>query len=643
MMKKLKDSSISVKLASSFIVLIILSSLMVLVGYSSLRLVSHKVDIGDGANEILKLMLKIRIDEVKFMRTGNKQKGTEINNSLAKLEKKILQIQNQMEIEVEKAEMERVNQLVASFKGAFNNYANTTYRQQEYRKIFLNKESAIVQPLYQLFKLQDQELDSAIEENEDIEIIEAKEESINIIQDLIKYINEIGKQERNLVINFANDDRQDEYINQALNYFDKAEEELNRLRRVFKESSDIERAEQLLVSLKVGRDSFNDIVTSEKIKDEQKEIMVNLGDQVSTKLNNLALRKNNEIEESVSSGVKQLLLILLLGVAFGITFAVIVTRIITKPVLRVVKFLKEMAQSGGDLTRRIEVNSKDEIGKLGYWFNAFMDELYNIILQLKNNAEDLSAHSQELSAAAEEGSASIDSTDQLIEGMSSSIQQISSGTQEVTGLAEESSSQTQLGSQKIEDTVNSIKDVNNSVAKTVKIINNLELNSEKIGRIIELITNIADQTNLLALNAAIEAARAGEHGQGFAVVAEEIRTLAEETAKATEEISALVNQTQEQAENGLRAIEEVEDKASLGQKMADKSGELFRIIEDFTEKTSAQIEQTALATQKLADDTDIIMSSSRDVKGMSDEVANSSQQLAVMAEEIQTLVEKFKV
>ena len=643
MIERIKNLNIGVKIGLVFIVLILLSVMLVWIAYSSLKLVAHKSEISQRASNISELMLEARIDQVKFMRSGQEGQAENVDTNLNEIKDEIEELNNKMNIAVEKEEMDEIKELVIEFETAFDNYAQTTYQQQDYRQNFVTKEREIIKPLDRLSDTQNEELTDLIQNESSLELIARKQESLIIIKEIIKHVQKMGNEERNLMLNLANDQQQEKYINNTLNQFRQAEEHLQELKAIVLDEEDIKQVEQLLVNLGAGREAFDDIVDSERQKDSQKITMVTAGERVSKRINELAAKKKVEIAATITTRVSTLLGVLVIAIIIGVIFAYLTTQSITKRVKKVMRFLREMSESGGDLTRRIEVDSEDEIGRLGYWFNEFIDELHQIILNVKENSSDLSAQSEELSAAAEEGNASIEESNDLINQMAANIQQISASTEEVTSFAQETNSQTQDGSENISDTIRSIRDINQSVTETITAIDTLEDNSEEIGQIVNLITNIAEQTNLLALNAAIEAARAGEHGQGFAVVAEEIRDLAEETSQATEDISNLIKKTQDNIEVGLAAIKDVDHKAKEGEKIATNTGQVFEVIEEASEETTAHVEETSEAAQDLAEGTDDVMHAAQDIGTMSDEVANSSQELAELAQDLQGLVEQFTV
>ncbi|WP_408956158.1 methyl-accepting chemotaxis protein [Natroniella sp. ANB-PHB2] len=337
---------------------------------------------------------------------------------------------------------------------------------------------------------------------------------------------------------------------------------------------------------------------------------------------------------------KNIFLILISLVISLINFTTLSKQII-KPITAVISQGQQ-----GDFTKKLSFFVRDEIGELIATFNLIIGNFQGLISEINSIVENLSAYSEELSASAEEGNATIETTNDLIQSISSSIQQISASAEEVASFSQETTSQTNIGSQNIETTVNSIEEINQAVNETVGVINELDQNSKEIEQIVELITNIAEQTNLLALNAAIEAARAGsntEGGQGFAVVAEEIRQLASETAEATDEIARLVIRTQKQSQAGIKKIREVAEKTKQGQEIVEKTGGVFAQIKSSIQETSIQIEQTASATNELAQDSDEIRSATDDVNNMSDEISNSAQELAEMAQKLQRLVKQFDV
>ncbi|MBM7623340.1 methyl-accepting chemotaxis protein [Sporohalobacter salinus] len=335
-----------------------------------------------------------------------------------------------------------------------------------------------------------------------------------------------------------------------------------------------------------------------------------------------------------------LMIVLVSGLA-AIGIALLLAKYITDPINKSMNFAREIAQ-GRLNVEDLNITSQDEFGKLMEALNEMKNNLKTVIENLVDTSEDLSAYSQELSASAEEGNAIIEENTESVEQMATSIQQISASSQEVTGLAQEASSKAQLGSDKVKEMTN-IQEFREAVNKTVEDINELDTNSEEISKIVALITNIAEQTNMLALNAAIEAARAGEHGEGFAVVAEEIRELAEETTKATGEIKELVATTQDKSKESLEAVKEVQNKVENRKEVLEETNEVFSEIKAAIENTSAHIQQTAAATQELAENSDQIENTSHDMENMSHEITNSSQELANMAQKLHDLIEEFKI
>ena len=353
----------------------------------------------------------------------------------------------------------------------------------------------------------------------------------------------------------------------------------------------------------------------------------------------------NQSEERINKLKRNTLIfvftIFIVGTILVAVVIFIVSNYITGGLDEVLARLEEFAR--GDLSTKVDLSSEDELGKLATGFNKAIEDQKDILRDILNTTEDLSAYSEELSASAQEGNAAIDTTTENVQNMIEGINQISVSSQELADLAQQTYDKTDEGQEMINQTIDKMNEVDNSVEEAKDTIDNLDDTSQQIGEIVDMINGIAEQTNLLALNASIEAARAGEAGQGFAVVADEIKELAEETAQATEKANDLIQDTQQQSQKGRQEIDKVVDKADAGAELIEETGDTFAEIADLIEDTSASTEQTSASAEELAANSDHVSNATEDLDGMSAEISNSAQELAQLAQELQNMVEEYKL
>ncbi|WP_086481095.1 methyl-accepting chemotaxis protein [Oceanospirillum sanctuarii] len=334
-----------------------------------------------------------------------------------------------------------------------------------------------------------------------------------------------------------------------------------------------------------------------------------------------------------------------------------IARSITRPLKSTVAAMQDISQGEGDLTARLKVEGNDEITQLTHYFNGFVERIHQVIIQASKSSEAVSAAAEELSSITSESSTTIaqqaKETDQVataIHEMSTTVHEVAQNAGQAAAAANKADQEAIQGKQQVETAIRAIHDLTGQVKSSADVIHTLRSDSENIGSVLDVIRNVAEQTNLLALNAAIEAARAGEHGRGFAVVADEVRTLAQRTQESTDEIQGMIEQLQTAALQAVSVMDESLKFTEATEATAAEAGEsLDRIlaavesIRDQNDMIASAAEEQSLVAEEINRNVVNIVDLSQTTSESTSQVNHASEELAQQADNLHSLVRQFRI
>jgi methyl-accepting chemotaxis protein len=339
--------------------------------------------------------------------------------------------------------------------------------------------------------------------------------------------------------------------------------------------------------------------------------------------------------------------VLLVAVALSLFISIFMTRLILAPIHKTVAVIEDISR--GDLTKRVDLATRDEMGQMGNHFDAFVEQLQHNMAKIAESgttmgsaATIMNETADQMARASDQVSTQVNSVAGASEEMSATASQIARNCIQAAESAKRANQSATSGAGVVGETVDVMDSIAQGVKKSAGLIETLGNRSDQIGQVIELINEIADQTNLLALNAAIEAARAGEHGRGFAVVADEVRKLAERTSEATKDIGETIQAMQSETKTAVLSMIESVDKVESGNQKARRSGEALSQVLDQVRLVVEEINQIAVAAEEETATTNEMTASIHQVSTIVGQMAASIQENAGEATRLLQLSEDMK-
>ncbi|MDN5387542.1 methyl-accepting chemotaxis protein [Bacillus sp. LB7] len=448
----------------------------------------------------------------------------------------------------------------------------------------------------------------------------------------------------------------------------------------YKKLQDIS-SEMLSLAVKNENDKAYDVYLKEM--EPQRETVNQLIEEIQTLNADNAKTIYQRDSKEAGSIITLLIIVIAAALVLSISIGLLMTRLITKPIKDIQALFAETEQ--GDFTVKGTYQSKDELGLLTSSFNKMVAGVRSIIETVGETSHQVASSSQELSASADESTKASEyisstiqelavGTDQQVEsvensrtvitGMTEFAGRISSNAEKAAATADQTAMMSLEGTKAINKVSTQMKSINETVVSLSEAFKHLTERSNEIGNITEVITSIAEQTNLLALNAAIEAARAGEQGKGFAVVADEVRKLAEQSARSAEQITRLITIIQNDTKQTMNSVISATGEVKEGLVVVHEAGGAFQKIENSITEVVTQINdvtnlvknltagaseiETAISGVKevaetAAGSTQTVSAATQEQLASMEEIAAASQILAQNAEELQHLIQKFKI
>ena len=366
-----------------------------------------------------------------------------------------------------------------------------------------------------------------------------------------------------------------------------------------------------------------------------------------------ALKLSSSIQGAYDASQKAALLLITSAVialvASFIGLMVLLRFSVTRKLNDFVAKVTDLSRGEGDLTKKIEVTSNDEFGQLADEINHLVWKIRDIIVQISQTSEKVSStavnlqqNSEQIATGSEEVAAQAETVATAGEEMSATSGAIAQNCQMASEVSQQASAAAADGARVVDETIVVMNSISDRVKSSAIAVESLGSRSDQIGEIVGTIEDIADQTNLLALNAAIEAARAGEQGRGFAVVADEVRALAERTTRATREIEEMIKAIQHQTKDAVIAMEEGVREVSKGSEKAANSGKALEQILQQINDVNAQIHQVAVAAEEQTATTSEISHNMMQITEVVQQTSRGAQEAAAVANELTGLADDLK-
>jgi methyl-accepting chemotaxis protein len=632
--RSLANASVSLKLAIGFGLVVLMTLMITATAWFSTQALISRGDRVAAISDVNEQTLLLRINRMRYETLYNAETAADVIKAM-----------DQLDVDLKKAE--DLLRSPANIKLLQDQIENA----KAYRQAFTEMTQAIATREASRSQMGDN-ADKAVAEADKVEAALLKADDIlafNSIVDVSKQIQQARFQVRGYTYSGKPDFEKN--ANQAI---DDAMTGINTLAGSL--SADyLPNLQQALVGLKAYRATVGVYRDAQAASKAALEKMSALGVKMMDVSGVMIDAQNKARDNESAQSVQMIVIATLLALVFSVIAAWIITRQITTPLRETLEVVERVA--AGDLSRNLVINRKDELGLLQGSIQRMTVSLRELISGIRDGVTQIASAAEELSAVTEQTSAGVNSqkveTDQVataMHEMTATVQEVARNAEEASEAAVAADQQAREGDRVVNEAITQIERLASEVGNSTEAMNELKRESDKIGSVLDVIKSVAQQTNLLALNAAIEAARAGEAGRGFAVVADEVRSLAQRTQKSTEEIEQLIAGLQSGTQQVATIMDNSRDLTVSSVELTRRAGTSLENITKTVSAIQAMNQQIAAAAEEqsaTAEEINRSIINVRDVSeqtsAASEETAASSVELARLGNHLQVLVSKFTV
>ncbi len=676
-----KDIKISKKLYIGFGAVLALTLIIGYVGFNGLNTLSEKVQNATDANELVKDVKDMALDRNLYVYDQDRKHYEHVQEVTTEMFQEMETTRSRFKDPKDIEMMNEAEETMRHYVENWGEWVDITEKGITAREEMIQAAIEAENGCKNLNQNQQQKMDDELARGLAHSSLESRFDKVNDAAILVNLVADCRKAEKDYLAN-----RDKKHADEVINYANQIIEQCKVTKAKMNDRADQEAVEAVKIGAQTYKTKFEYLLSQDNLKTGIQDDLLAEAIKVTEVINEVREGQVKKQAEAQSSAISLTITFLIGAVLIGAAIAFIIARGISKPISNIARVAEEI--STGDIDQSVEVNSRDEIGKLAESFRKLIDymkeladaseriaendltvqvepksdkdvlgnsfkimtrNLAEMVQLLAENADQLVSAANEVASSSEQMSRGAqDQTEQVtqvstaIEEMTATILQASKNAGEAKDASGSASSTAQSGGKIVADTIDGMQKIATVVKESAESIAKLAKSADQIGEIIGVIDDIADQTNLLALNAAIEAARAGEQGRGFAVVADEVRKLAERTGKATGEITEMIKGIQQETNEAVQSMESGIQQVDQGRELADQAGNSLNEIVNMSAQVMDMIQQIATASEEQSAAAEQISKNVESVSAITKQTATGAEQSASAAEQMNRQAEGLK-